>query len=835
MRMKGSKIKSTVIIGYFLVVSVMALGLIALYVNLVDFSDKKIRNEDLSELLLVGNTLSMLYEIESGQNILSAESAELYFHEYDSITPKIKDNLEELKQNAHDSLRVATLDTIAVLVDRKKENLQELAVLLDSIRRAPRIVSSTQSSFVPRKLNREITDYLESRNLNKSNVERNDTSVVAGSKRGFLDRVKDVFVARADSTLVIEKKSTVSDNDLRLIVDTIVQKVRYSERLDLERQRHFQLAFLVRQELMNQTNRMLTARIDDLLKGIEHEELQKSIQLIKEKERTISRSQKTMFAAFCAALLIAFVFAVLFLIDINRSQKYRRQLEESNKRISGLLAAREKLMLTISHDIKAPMSSILGFIDLLNTHDDPKNVSYLKNMKNSGNHILALASALLDYHKLEEGNWQLKEDNFDLHALVDDTTRGFEPLASHKMLRYSVENDLPHNLVVCGDYYMIRQIMNNLISNAIKYTRKGQVAVRARLISEDAVNRLWFSVTDTGDGISEDDQKVIFEEFKQLDNIAGEEGSGLGLAITKGFLEALNGTLQLYSQIGKGSEFIVELPLKESKEDAVKQQSDFSEETKEVSPDLEGVTVLLVDDDPIQLTMTSETLLKAKAKSVTLDDPDKVLPLVEKAKFDILFVDIQMPGTDGLKLVKQIRRVENARIKNIPIIGLSARSDKSAEDMKFAGFTDFLTKPFTAARLYSMVERYVLGIDDSQDAPGLADLSADEEKGPFALIEFVKEDKPASIEILQSFVKEAADYCEKLSVAFGNDDVATVRSISHKMLPLFRLMGNPQVILLMEKSEKGNLLAEGEKTLLLEHVSGQISKAKVLLETITKG
>lgn len=824
------KIKFTVIIGYILVVSVMALALISLYHNLVDYSNKRINREDISELLIVGNTLSMLYEIESEQNLISAENAGEYFRKYDSIAPKIKANLYELKLEATDSLRITKLDTIELMVDRKKENLQEIAVLLDSIRRSPRIVVRTESSFVPKKLNQEIADYLESKNLNSVNANQSDTSVVVGTRRGFLDRVRDVFVARTDSTLVIEKKSIVSDNDLKLIVDTIVNKVRYSERLDLQRQRQFQLAFIARQQTMTETNRMLTSRIDELLKGIEHEELEKSLQLLKEKEQTLSNSQKTMFIAFCVALLIAFVFALLFLVDINRSQRYRRQLEASNKRISDLLASREKLMLTISHDIKAPMSSILGFIELMDTHGDQKNETYLGNMKNSGEHILELASALLDYHKLEEGSWQLKESNFNLYQLINNTAVGFEPLAVRKGLRYTVENNLPEELAVYGDLYMIRQIMNNIISNAVKYTSEGSVLVKAGLEEVDSRKRLLFSVTDTGEGIDEADQQLIFQEFKQLKNPIGEEGSGLGLAITKGFIEALKGTIRLNSRRGEGSEFIVEIPLKEVIDDEL--QTVDKPET--VQFDLEGVSVLLVDDDPVQLTMTSEMLAKKKVKSVAEVNSAKVLLLLESTSFDIMFMDIQMPGTDGLTLVEKVRRLGNEKIKNMPVIGLSARSDISKEKMKTAGFTDFLIKPFTSERLYSIIHRYVRSDHPVEDTFIPEGPVSFEEKGPMALIEFVSDDKQTSDVILQSFVHETGESRIQLEGAFQEKNDNKVRAIAHKILPLFKLMGNQSLITLMEKLEKGEPLSAEEEAFVLNKIDDHLEEAKKLRKEISE-
>ena len=821
------KIKFTVIIGYFLVVVVMAFGLVVLYRNLVDYSNKRISNEDMSELLIVGNTLSMLYEIESEQNLINADNAEQYFLKYDSISPKIKANLVELKQVAADSSRVEKLDSIELLVDRKRENLQGVAVLLDSIRRAPRIVQQTESSYVPPKLNREIADFLENKNLNSEDTHQNDTSVVVGNRRGFLDRVRDVFVARTDSTVVIEKKSIVSESDLKLIVDTIIHKVRYSERVDLERQRYFQLAYFKRQESMNETNRMLTSRIDELLKGIEQEELERSIQLIKEKEETLANSQHTMFIAFCVALLVAFIFALLLLIDINKSQRYRRQLEASNKRISDLLASREKLMLTISHDIKAPVSSILGFIELMDTQGDRKNETYLDNMRNSGEHILSLASALLDYHKLEEGSWQLKETNFNLHELISTTASGFEPLVERKGLHYTVENELPDQLTVYGDFYMIRQIVNNIISNAVKYTSEGGVQIKARL-TEEPRKHLFFSVIDTGEGIDEDDQQIIFQEFRQLDNPLGEEGSGLGLAITKGFIETLNGSIRLNSRKGEGSEFIVEIPLNDAKEEEPQKKNKDKNDSGIAQQELEGIYVLLVDDDPVQLTMTSEMLSRKKIKTVIEMNPDQVLPLLESKPFDILFLDIQMPGTDGFSLVDRIRRLGSERIKNMPVIGLSARSDISKEKIKSVGFTDFLVKPFTSNRLYNTIWNYVREEDPAHDAFEIEEKQLFEEKGVSALIEFVSDDKETSQAILESFINETGISWVQLQEAFQKKEEKVIQGITHKILPLFRSMGSESLIGIMEKLEKGETLPEEEKDFVLTKIQDYLEEAKFL-------
>ena len=175
-------------------------------------------------------------------------------------------------------------------------------------------------------------------------------------------------------------------------------------------------------------------------------------------------SQQTLLIVSTLAVLIALLFGLLFLIDLSKSRRYRRELEQSHKRISDLLAAREKLMLTISHDIKAPMSSIMGYVELIEEEDDPvKKGRFLYNMKHSGEHVLRLVSTLLDYHRIESGRWQLKESRFDLHSLTEETVESFRPLAMQKELIYTVENRIPEKSYRLGDFYVIRQIMGNLL------------------------------------------------------------------------------------------------------------------------------------------------------------------------------------------------------------------------------------------------------------------------------------------------------------------------------------------------------------------------------------
>lgn len=824
------KLGPKVIAGYLLIVVIMAVGLYLIYRNLVEFSQSRVKNEEHRELLVVGRTLSMLYEIESVQNLFTSENAGAYFLKYDSIVPDIARNLDSLRLMTSDSFRINKLDSIRLLIDQKRDNLEKVASLLDSMRTAPQITTLMESSYVPPSLNREISNYLTSNNLAPSLSHDSDTSVVKGQRKGFLDRVRNVFVASEDSTLVIEKRSVVTSSQFRVLVDTLINKIRTSEKLNLKRHKQFELAFLSQLEVMSQHNRMLTARIDDLLKSVEQEEMKKSLALVSAREKAIRGSQQTLFIVSTLAMLIALVFVFLFLIDLNKSRRYRRELEQSHKQISNLLASREKLMLTISHDIKAPMSSILGYIELMEEEEDPeKRERFLYYMKSSGDQVLRLISTLLDYHRIESGTWQLKETRFDLHTLAEETVQGFRPLAMQKELEYSVENRIPEESIRYGDLYMIRQIMNNILSNAVKYTRSGKISVVMHEEIREHSDWFIFSVNDTGEGIDETDQQLIFGEFQRGHNHEESEpveGSGLGLAITKGFVEALQGEIQLHSEKGEGSSFIIGLPLK-----TIDIEEKNREKEQPVS-DNRKCCALVVDDDIVQLMMISEMLQKLAFEVVTERNPDEVIPLLKHHSFDIIFIDIMMPHTNGFTLAEKVKAV--LQQSEVPLIALTARSDISLDDLHEAGFSGNLTKPFNLHDLNMLVKQYHLTNEENTHHP-LITSSLHTPIGVAALIEFVKEDPIVCKSILQSFVDETSANIPLLKNYMGNNEMRAAAGLSHKMLPLFRMMDNKVVVFLLSRLEKEKTLSEKEKGEVLDLLKESVAEAVDLMKKLSLG
>lgn len=815
--------KRLVIGGYFLLVFIMLLGLFSIYRNLVVFSESKIRAEDRQELLVVSNIINQLYEAEAATDLLTFESASNYVESFDSIRPIISLRIDTLKQLASDIERVSQLDSIEVLLDRKMDNLIEVVELMDSLRNSPSIIRETNSSYLPKKSS--VSEYLNDGN-GESNRESNvDTTIVKRNKRGFFKRIGDAITGKQDSTVIVEKvQSTVVEKDYKVVVDTIVNMVRESERLNLESQRKFQVALARRQSDMSATNQILTVGVDNLLKQIEQEEREKVLTLVAAKETIISKSYSTVFWVSIIAVTIAIVFGILFIIDINRSKRYKQKLEQSNEKINKLLLSREKLMLSISHDIKAPMSSVLGYIELIECKSNSENEpTYLSNMKQSSEHVLQLVSNLLDFQRIESHTWRENNINIYLKALTESTADSFKPLAQKKNLSYSVVNNIPNHLMAFGDPFIIREIYTNVISNAIKYTLKGEVVVTLDVDTQN--NMLKLKVKDTGIGIADEDRHLIFEEFERIgvesiDEYA--EGTGLGMAITKGLVDQLGGDISFESEKGVGTEFVVDLPIKIIDEI---EPNDTSSALMSESKRFEGVSILLVDDDPIQQIMASEMLKTQGVNVLSETNPTHVIDILKKDVFDIIFLDIQMPEINGFTLIKQIK--DSGVIKNdsTPIIAVTAASEIKIQEYEDLGFSNFLNKPFTSSDLFDMISSYIGEGDNKKEMGSLS-------SGVEALISYVKDDKESSLAILNAFMDESKLLCNHLKSIDENYDKTATSNIAHKMLPLYKMMGDEEASSALMMLEKKAELSEEKLSKIISKVDYYIKQADILAKKV---
>lgn len=393
--------------------------------------------------------------------------------------------------------------------------------------------------------------------------------------------------------------------------------------------------------------------------------------------------------------------------EVERERVERLKAEAENRSKSEFLAH-------LSHELRTPLSAILGFTELLlNKSNDSENSAHLRIVHRNGKHLLGLLNDILDLSKIEAGKLEFEIQPVSLSAFITDIYFLMQGAALDKNLKLRVEAPDPLPVTLYTDPMRLRQILLNLMGNAIKFTLEGGVLLRINLIDEDGRRKIKFSVKDSGVGISEDTLKVIFEPFVQSKNekLHSGEGTGLGLTISKQLVERLGGNISVKSEIGKGSEFSFTLNIDEfgSVETEMLLLDFDSEPTKTIQiPHFSG-RVLVADDLGDIRTLIGHFVQLTGADVVYAIDGADVLRIMNGDRklgneFDLVLMDIHMPVMDGHQAAKQLRE----QGFNLPLVALTAAHMKGDMDRCFeSGFTAYLGKPIDQARLYNCLARFL--------------------------------------------------------------------------------------------------------------------------------
>ena len=515
-------------------------------------------------------------------------------------------------------------------------------------------------------------------------IARRDTVVTQPKKKSFFRRLGEVFVPpRKDSAVQVQTTLEVA-TDTVLDAYNPVDSLHAKLRTVAQQKRATNSVMQRRKRTLQRLDHALSARIDSLLKGYEQETLMRAREEAEYQKAVRHRSATIISGIAAGAVVLSVIFLVMIWRDVTRSNRYRRQLEEANRFAEELLASREKLMLAITHDFKAPLGSIMGYADLLSRLTvDGRQRFYLDNMKTSSEHLLKLVTDLLDFHRLDLNKAEINRVTFHPARLLEEIYVSFEPLTSAKGLSLKCEIDPELKGAFISDPLRLRQIVNNLLSNAVKFTSEGGITLTASFVPKgDSVfpgNHLKLSVIDTGKGMDPGDRERIFQEFTRLPGAQGEEGFGLGLSIVRMLVQLLEGRIEADSVLGKGSTFTLRVPLYpvalDNDTSALNEQPSEDSQTQ-----IPALHILLIDDDRIQLTLTAAMLAQSGITSVTCLQLDELLEALRTDTFDVLLTDVQMPAMNGFDLLRLLRASNIPQAKTIPVIAVTARSDMKREE-----------------------------------------------------------------------------------------------------------------------------------------------------------
>ena len=825
-----------ILVGYALLAVVLVSATWMVYDNTRSLSAVNEASERLMARRDIVDSLvfTMLETANAERSILLGDAGK--WQRFDEALSSSAANAMRLRPLLMDTLKQQRLDSLITLLKAKRENTLLVMKELNNDCRDIYYNNKLEALHSGR-------DSIVISPQTKERHEQHETVYeVVKTKRGFFRRLGDAFrkqhtdtvsttrLTHQPSTATINHRLNIADSVANVLAEIHSEQQRASDRK--------QNAISSRNRQLQRVSIQLTKRTWLLIEDIQSDE-HNALQRVVGKAMSSRRAMIVRIAVLgLLAILSAAILVVYILRDIKRERRDRQRIIEAKAETERIMQQREQLLLTITHDIKAPAASIAGFIDLLSEYvDQPKAVGYLQNISGSAKHLLQLVSALLDYHKLESGKAERHEVSFAPAVLISECVAQMQPLAMEKKLKLATDVQVTESMLCRSDAFRIKQIVNNLVGNAIKYTDKGEVRVGVSI----ANRQLSISVKDTGCGMTPDELQTVFNAFTRLPGAQGKEGVGLGLTITREIVTLLGGNIRVQSTKGKGSTFTVSLPVKivtnqgvhlsplgssHLPEQEVHQQSNkctnkaTSAPTKQQVHPLKAnlntstsqptISVVIVDDDRLQGQLLTEMLQRIEGISfntTTTIHASEAIAIATESAPNIVFTDIEMPEMNGSEIMRRIRN--NAEVQQrsctTKFVAMTAHEQSIMPQLRSDGFDACLFKPFSvqtlaaticqltgvAVRVSENSKLKTIGETENNSklkSIALASVStsrAQNSKLRTALLPFTDGDPEAERQIIGDIRKSIEEYLEM--IGDGSDPEHIAKAV-HKAMPLLEML-----------------------------------------------
>ena len=835
-----------ILVGYALLAVVLVSATWMVYDNTRSLSAVNEASERLMARRDIVDSLvfTMLETANAERSILLGDAGK--WQRFDEALGSSAANAMRLRPLLMDTLKQQRLDSLITLLKAKRENTLLVMKELNNDCRDIYYNNKLEALHSGR-------DSIVISPQTKEHHEQHETVYeVVKTKRGFFRRLGDAFrkqhtdtvsttrLTHQPSTATINHRLNIADSVANVLAEIHSEQQRASDRK--------QDAISSRNRKLQRVSIQLTKRTWLLIEDIQNDE-HNALQRVVGKAMSSRRAMIVRIAVLgLLAILSAAILVVYILRDIKRERRDRQRIIEAKAETERIMQQRERLLLTITHDIKAPAASIAGFIDLLSEYvDQPKAVGYLQNISGSAKHLLQLVSALLDYHKLESGKAERHEVSFTPAVLISECVAQMQPLAMEKKLKLATDVQVTESMLCRSDAFRIKQIVNNLVGNAIKYTDKGEVRVGVNI----ANRQLSISVKDTGCGMTPDELQTVFNAFTRLPGAQGKEGVGLGLTITREIVTLLGGNIRVQSTKGKGSTFTVSLPVKIVTNQGVHQQNkqtkgvqlsqlhQQSQQSKqqlhqqsqrdslvgalETSAPTKGksqhlntstsqptISVVIVDDDRLQGQLLTEMLQRIEGISfntTTTIHASEAIAIATESAPNIVFTDIEMPEMNGSEIMRRIRN--NAEVQQqsctTKFVAMTAHEQSIMPQLRSDGFDACLFKPFsmqTLAATICQLTGVAVRVSENSKLKTAGETENNSKlkiqnscfgkrlyepsaKLRTALLPFTDGDPEAERQIISDIRKSIEEYLEM--IGDGSDPERIAKAV-HKAMPLLEML-----------------------------------------------
>ena len=588
-------------------------------------------------------------------------------------------------------------------------------------------------------------------------------------------------------------------------------KARGNELISLQEERRRNIEIYM--DSLRLHNRELNRKLRTLITSLDEQ----ALLALQNKEIRLKDSYDHSTLVITGLIILSIILLIVsyFIIqrDIREKARNKERLEETIEQNTALLEMRKNIILTISHDIRAPLNIISGNAELaMDTREKKRRNTHLNNIRIVCKHVVHLLNNLLDVYRLNEAKETRNDVSFNLNNLLERVASGFSHVVTNKGILFRPEfKNTDVNLY--GDVDRIEQILDNLLTNAVKFTESGTIELNARY--HDGV--LLLEVKDSGIGMSPETLSRIFRPFERLTSAANVDGVGLGLAITKGVVKLLGRKIDVTSDIGHGTTFRIILPLNITDEPL--------ESENRILPYLEHLpkNVLVIDDDTMSLTMIKEMLERNGVSCTACSNARELVKEMRKRDYDLLLSDIQMPGTNGFEILNLLRNSNIGNSRTIPVIAMTARGDREKEAFTGSGFADCVYKPFSMNELLNTISAAMPHKEPEEPcAPDFDTFTAD-----------VRDKR----KLLRTFISQSNRDIKDLWSAMEAEDRAGLREIAHKIQPSLELLQSYGPFYdfreMLKDETSGKEVIEEYTKRIIEHISMLVTAAENTINRMT--
>lgn len=592
--------------------------------------------------------------------------------------------------------------------------------------------------------------------------------------KGFLSRL--FGKKKAEVYRIINEEYKVKRDTLNpLVQDSIMQHVETSlQAIELE-QREKSDRFLKRESELASSSNALTKQMLSILREVEAEALAQIDSNGLQAKEIVNDGVIQITVVMIVFFLFTLVLGYLILTDMTKSNRYREALELAKDEAEYHGKAKQRFLSNMSHEIRTPLQSILGYAELVDQQAQP-NKTHVKAIHHSAEHLLQIVNEVLDYNRIISGEFSFESQHFDIEAVLKQVINIMQPLAAEKGLQLIADFNIGEDKYVNGDAFRLKQILLNLLGNAVKFTLKGQVKLQVDYKKQGQDLHYYFIIEDTGIGFEDADASKIFNEFEQIDipekSLINKNGTGLGLAIVKTIVESQGGRIGVKSKLGLGTTFTVYLKylaVDHQKQELAKPQGLL---------DLQGHAVWVIDDDRLILDLCGLIFNQHHIRHQCFDTSAQVLAAVADPNVKYVLIDIRLPGMSGVELCKALKRKLDPKVKYYAITAQVLPDERQA--VLDEGFEGIIMKPFRASDLLA-----IFGTNPLITEPIDFDRSV--------LQKMTMDDAEMIDRILARFREDCEADTATLKINIANEDQAEARLIVHRLAGRIAQIGAKQL------------------------------------------